>query len=284
MKTPTYIFTIIAMILCSFGVLFPQGVRLSIEMDREVYYEGSQIWLISSLQNHSDSTYKYRHFVFDGENLHLIVKDSRGTKLNETCPIIDYLLSKENELEPGTELMQLIHVSSHYSIAHNEKNVTLLPFPSKLPIDTYSVQSEYFGIHDTLRSNILTFQVVSPPQAEQAAYRDVRDYFLFNYFSRTESEISDSLLSFIKKYPQSIYSLDARGILASRYHYSHPVNADSIRLQIIESYPEYFESLNSLMMLSRIRNEREHFLDTISAQNNNSLGRFARFLKRMEQK
>lgn len=230
-------------------------LKLTIELEKEIFYEGEDIWVFVNLVNVSNS--HERVYYYDTGTPYVFFSLLDGTE-NIVRPFVqdyeNYWQAPYVDLNPNDTLQVVINILDFYCNNINRRGP--LPTFCYLVDGKYSIKAKFRHFiknqdnhHEQLyiHSNREYFEVRKPYEEELEVFWKIRNALGYRLENNTK-EYVNALQDIIRFYPESVYITTVYELLAIEYSViiNEKQKAYDIRRNIIMNYPDSGASVNAL--------------------------------------
>lgn len=237
-----------------------QRAVLSIDMEKQSYYEGESIYLFVRLTNHGSSPYVYDGFFPESRKLEAIVTAPNG-KILPYVGLTGLYFARENyKLNEGETISCLLHITSLYPNYVDPERPAQFPFLSRLSPGEYTVEATYEN-EGILVSNTLSFRVLAPPYEEKSVFMELLKLFRHGYSMKITQTTSNAFEAFIANYEGSIYIPLATLYWSNCYdRLKDDERGNQIRTQLIKDFGDQAYALIAAEQMRLPAGAKEEFL------------------------
>jgi len=243
---------------------------IEISSDKSTYIEGENIYLTFKVTNISgkvDSLYDWSHYV--EENLD--IKNENGEPPKRNLQIFYDGIFEKILSQKSTEYIENIS----FNIGYNGKTHSFHYFPRGI----YTISGKLkLNNREIIKSNLISINVISPPDSEKLAFDEMMKLDSLNYFRSRDKDINirhqmgsyymDSLETYLYKFPKSVYTekviFELDGLKGMYNGYGYERNFPNV-IFYIKNHPE--SKINKTLLYSIVEYYEGKFNDRVKGIN-----------------
>jgi len=243
---------------------------LEISSDKSTYIEGENIYLTYKVTNISgkvDSLYDWSHYV--EENLD--IKNENGEPPKRNLQIFYDGIFKRVLPQQSIEYMATLN----YSVGYSGKTYSFLFFPKGI----YTISGKLkLNNREIVKSNLISINVISPPDSEKLAFDEMMKLDSLNYFSTRDKDINiryqmtsyyiDSLETYLYKFTKSVYTekiiFELNAFVGMVNGYGYERNFPNV-IFYMKNHPE--SNINKTLLYSIVEYYERKFNDRVKGIN-----------------
>jgi len=261
MKKVAYsISALFAIMSFTFQHVWSQSLRLTLRLDADTFLESQGIYAYVAVINQSSMVQEVQPFILGDDatrGIRLQLLDENGVSVGGTGMVIDddFGLAKPIRINPGdslTNIFEIILAFSNSGITGGSYLATTYYLRSGM----YTLQATAFTGKDTMRSNVVKFEVLKPTGNELRALQLLKKADqLYNRYPQVNLRTTvGAYENFLRQFPNSRYAPHAYKSLIFIFLYSEEERNKEKMYQLLEEFltrfPEDGGAMHELMIMA----------------------------------